>query len=218
MKVLGVSGSPIENSNTDRALKIALEATGVKTEFIKLSEYNLQLCNACLGCRKTNACVLKDDGNLLADKAYKADALIVAGFTPYSSLDSRTKIFLERLYPLHHQHGLMSGKPGAAIITSAIPPGFEGMPRAAENGIMAIENYMLEEAMKYVGSVIIKGNLPCVTCGEGGQCGTSALKMLYGPDATPKSVGINILEEDLEAIAALKQLGSDIVEKYYEGY
>ncbi|BBO91981.1 hypothetical protein DSCOOX_51610 [Desulfosarcina ovata subsp. ovata] len=36
MKVLGVSGSPIKNSNTDRALKAVLNATECETEFIKL--------------------------------------------------------------------------------------------------------------------------------------------------------------------------------------
>jgi multimeric flavodoxin WrbA len=35
MKVLGVSGSPIRNNNTDSALKAALDATGMETEFIK---------------------------------------------------------------------------------------------------------------------------------------------------------------------------------------
>lgn len=37
MKVVGVSGSPIPDSNTDRAVRMALEATGLETEFIKLS-------------------------------------------------------------------------------------------------------------------------------------------------------------------------------------
>nr|WP_291317804.1 NAD(P)H-dependent oxidoreductase [Desulfuromonas sp.] len=40
MKVLGVSGSPVPNSNTDRALKLALEATVLDTEFIKLKDYS----------------------------------------------------------------------------------------------------------------------------------------------------------------------------------
>ena len=39
MKVLGVSGSPIANSNTDRALRLALASTGLETEFIKLKDY-----------------------------------------------------------------------------------------------------------------------------------------------------------------------------------
>jgi multimeric flavodoxin WrbA len=51
---------------------------------------------------------------MLAEKAKQANALIIGGFTPYSSLDSRTKAFIERLYPLRHIHGFMRGKPGAA--------------------------------------------------------------------------------------------------------
>jgi multimeric flavodoxin WrbA len=215
MRVLGVSGSPLKNSNTDRALKIALAATGARTEFIKLSDYHLQPCNACLDCRKTNSCVLDDDGNLLMNKAFKADALIIAGFTPYSSIDSRTKIFMERLYPLHHQHGLMGGKPGAAIVTCAIPPGHQGMPSASENGLTAIRNYMIEESMNYIGGVTVMGNVPCVRCGENGQCGVSSLKMLYGSNATPESVGMNTVEDDRTTVTALEKLGADIVDAYY---
>lgn len=215
MKVLGVSGSPIKDSNTDRALKIALAATGVKTEFIKLSEYNIQPCNACLGCKETNSCVQKDDGTLLMNKAFKADALIIAGFTPYSSIDSRTKNFMERLYPLHHRHALMSGKPGAAIVTCAIPQGHEGMPSACENGISAIQNYMMAEAMNFIGGISILGNVPCVACGQKNQCGVSALKMLFGQNATPENVKINSVENNPEAITALKKLGTDIVDAYY---
>lgn len=215
MKVLGVSGSPIENSNTDRALKIALAATGVKTEFYKLSDYTIAPCTACLGCRETNVCVQKDDGIMLAEKAYKADALIIAGFTPYSSIDSRTKIFIERLYPLHHRHGLMSGKPGGAIVTCGIPPGQEGMPPACENGVDAIKNYMEAEAMHFIGGVSVPGNVPCVACGQEGQCGVSSLKILFGKDATPENVKINTVEDNLEVVAALEKLGADIVEAYY---
>jgi multimeric flavodoxin WrbA len=212
VKIIGVSGSPVKESNTDRALQIALDATGVKTEFVKLSELNIEPCTACLGCRKSNRCVLEDDGILLTDKVFKANGLIVAGFTPYSTLDSRTKIFLERLYPLHHSHALMQGKPGAAIITSAIPPGIPDMPDAYELGLSGIKNYMLAEEMNFVGSVPVPGNLPCVACGENGQCGVSAIKMLYGKDATPESIGINRVEDNKDVVAALEQLGRDMYE------
>jgi len=63
MKVLGISGSPIKNSNTDRALKIVLESTSMKSEFIKLSDYNVGSCDACLGCIKTNKCIKKMTGS-----------------------------------------------------------------------------------------------------------------------------------------------------------
>ena len=210
MKILGVSGSPIQNSNTDRALKIVLEATGMKSEFIKLSDYTIGPCDACLNCIKTNRCIKKDDGVMLAEKTYKANALVIAGFTPYSSLDSRTKAYMERLYPLRHRHGLMAGKPGAAIITSAIPLGHQGMPLAADIGIDAVRHFMLEEGMRFIGGISLQGNVPCIRCGQDGQCQMSGLKMIHGQDATPKSVGINDFADDPEKVAELQQLGAAI--------
>ncbi|MBS3755326.1 MAG: NAD(P)H-dependent oxidoreductase [Desulfobacterales bacterium] len=48
IKILNASGSPIQNSNTDRAVKTVLEATGAETAFIKLSEFQIEPCRACL--------------------------------------------------------------------------------------------------------------------------------------------------------------------------
>ena len=211
-KVLGVSGSPIENSNTDRALEKALEATGMETEFIKLKDYTVAPCQACLGCLKTNQCVIKDDGVMLTGKAKEAAALIIAGFTPYSSLDARTKAFIERLYPLRHTHGYMRGKPGGAIITCAVPADNEMLPPACDFGINAIKFYMMEEGMKFVGEVRVKGNVPCIKCGQGDECVMSAVKMLYGSEATVESAGVQTFENQPTAVAAAVKLGQDIAE------
>lgn len=212
MKVLGVSGSPILNSNTDRALAAVLDATGLETEFIKLSDYTVAPCLACLCCVQTNRCVIDDDGQLLAEKARSADALVVAGFTPYSTLDARSKTFLERLYPLRHNHGFMAGKPGAAVITSAIPEGCEQLPPAAEMGVNAVMYYMLEEGMRFVGSLKVQGNVPCVRCGVGDDCRMSGIRMIFGPEATVGSVGINCFEVQPESIEAANVLGRQIAE------
>lgn len=216
MKVLGISGSPIKDSNTDRALKIALDATYMKSEFIKLSDYNVEPCDGCMGCVKTNRCVKKDDGVFLAEKTFKADALIIAGFTSYSSLDSRTKAYIERLYPLRHKNKLMNGKPGGAIVTSAIPAGHETLPPAAEIGINAIKHYMQEEGMNFFGGVSVPGNVPCVQCGEDGQCQASGIMVIYGEAATPESVGIFDFENDPEKIAELKKLGETIGDSFFK--
>ncbi len=37
IEVLGISGSPIENSNTDRLIQAVLDATELECEFVKLS-------------------------------------------------------------------------------------------------------------------------------------------------------------------------------------
>ncbi len=213
MKILGVSGSPIKDGNTDRALKLALDSTGLETEFIKLKDYTVAPCQACLGCVKTNECVIKDDGLLLAKKAKEADALIIAGFTPYSSLDSRTKAFIERLYPLRHIHGYMAGKPGGAIITYAVPIGNEQLPPASDFGVNAIKFYMMEEGMDFVGEVKVMGNVPCIKCGHGDECSMSGVKMLYGQEATVVSVGVQKFEEQAEAVQAAIKLGRDIAAK-----
>lgn len=210
MKILGISGSPIRNSNTDRAVEMVLEATGLEAEFIKLRNYQIEPCRACLGCVDTNECVIGDDGNWLADKAKKADGLVVGGFTPYSSIDARTKAFLERLYPLRHKHGYMNDKPGIAVVTCAIPPNCDGLPPACENGASDIFFYMMEEGMNFIGSVSIRGNIPCVRCGYGDECRTAGLKMIFGGDATVDAVGIQTLETQAEAMNTARKLGKQM--------
>lgn len=195
-KILGVSGSPIKNSNTDRALASALAATRLDTELIKLNRLSIEPCRACLGCVETNECVIADDGNTLARKAREADGLIIAGYTPYSSIDARTKAFMERLYPLRHRHGFMQGKPGGAIITCAIPEECEHMPPSCQNGVDGIKYYMLEEGMNFLGEVKIQGNVPCLRCGHGDECSMSGVTMIHGEEATVDSVVEPILSRN----------------------
>jgi multimeric flavodoxin WrbA len=212
MKVLGVSGSPIENGNADRALQTALEATGMETEFVRLRNYNIEPCIACLKCVNTNVCIFEDGGNVLAEKAKYADALIVAGYTPYSTLDSRSKAFIERLYPLRHKYGFMQGKPGGAVITCAVPESCEMLPPACDNGVNAVMYYMMEEGMNFVGSATVLGNLPCIKCGYGDECDLTGIKMMYGTEATVDTVGVNRFEDQSEAVEAAKTLGKNIAE------
>jgi len=217
MKVLGVSGSPVQNGNTDRALKKVLESTGVETEFISLKDYTVAPCRACLGCVETLRCVIEDDGILLAEKVKQADALVIAGFTPYSSLDSRTKAFMERLYPLRHNKGWLVGKPGGAVITCAIPAHNEKMPPAFDFGSNAIKFFMMEEGMAFLGSIRIDGNVPCVKCGYGNGCAMSGITMLFGQDATVESVGIHAFEDQPGAVRAAVELGESIAVSLQRG-
>ena len=122
-QVLGISGSPVRNSNTDRAVRHVLEHTGLETEFVKLSSLSFEPCRACLGCKENNTCVVKDDARDLAMRFRDASAFVIGAYTPYSSLDARTKMFMERMYCLRHQTGLNAGKIGASVITTAVPEG-----------------------------------------------------------------------------------------------
>ncbi len=106
----------------------------------------------------------------------------------------------------------MKGKPGGAVITCAVPCGNETLPPASEMGVSAVKFYMMEEGMNFLGAVRILGNVPCVKCGRGDECGMSGLKMLYGSSATVDSVGINTLEEQPEVVREARELGERIAE------
>ncbi len=67
-QIIGLSGSPIKNSNTDRLIQAVLESSGLPSEFVKLSNINVRPGIACLGCKKDNVCMdvlgqLKATGN-----------------------------------------------------------------------------------------------------------------------------------------------------------
>ena len=85
------------------------------TEFIKLSNYKFEACRACVKCASTNVCVLRDDATELVQKVKEADAIVIGGYTPYNSLDGRTKSFIELFYCLHHQKLLLKGKLGSLL-------------------------------------------------------------------------------------------------------
>jgi multimeric flavodoxin WrbA len=210
MKVLGVSGSPISNSNTDHAVKAVLDSTGLETEFIKLSEYTIAPCKACLGCLETNRCVIEDDGIILAEKVKEADALVIGCYTSYSSIDARTKAFIERLFQLRHVKGFMRGKPGGAVITCANPETAKGLPPAFDMGSDAIMFYMMKEGIRFEGAVRVLGNSPCIKYGYGDLCDMSGIKMRFGSNATVESVGVNVFEKQQTTVTAAAKLGKKI--------
>ncbi len=117
IKVLGISGSPINDSNTDRLVKAVLDATGVESEFVKLSTMNVRPCLACKKCVPDNICKVNDDFPELAEKIKSAQALIIGGYTPYSQIDGFTKALLERFWSFRHQKNLLKGKMVATVLT-----------------------------------------------------------------------------------------------------
>jgi len=209
-EVIGISGSPVPNSNTDRAVQQILHHSGLMTEFVKLSELDISPCHACLGCVQDNECVVRDDGRDLARRFREAKAFVLGAYTPYSSLDARSKAFMERMYCFRHRMGGNARKFGAAVITTACPPGAEGLPPAAETATSQIAYWMMEEGMTNLGSMIVMGNVPCIRCGHGDECPASGISMIHGSEATVESVGVKAFEDDASLQEQAKQLGEKI--------
>ena len=117
IEVLGISGSPIENSNTDRLVRAVLDATGLECEFVKLSRINIRPCLACVRCVPDNICKVKDDFPGLVEKIKKAEALIIGAYLPYKQIDGFTKALIERFWSLRHVTNLLRGKMCATVLT-----------------------------------------------------------------------------------------------------
>ncbi|MDD9303113.1 MAG: flavodoxin family protein [Desulfobacter sp.] len=164
-QVLGISGSPIKNSNTDRLIKAVLARTGCDTEFIKLSQINVRPCIGCKRCVTDNICKVEDDFPALSLKIQNARAIVIGAYTPYGQIDGFTKALLERFWSLRHVNQSLA---------------------------MELVNY---EHMELLDQIIVPGNLPCLSCGKGDQCSQSGVSLMYGREAKTFDYGYFRVED-----------------------
>jgi len=207
IKALGISGSPIKNSNTDRLVKAMLDATGLESEFVKLSNINVRPCLACKKCVPDNICKVKDDYPDLAEKIKKAKALIIGAYIPYGQIDGFTKALLERFWSLRHVNNLLRGKLCATILTGLNPDALDNVNQALATELRDFER------MELVGQLSVQGNLPCLTCGEGDRCEMSGVKILYGQNAKTSDHRYSRVENQKEVWENAARMGRLIRER-----
>lgn len=200
--VLGISGSPVKNSNTDRLVNAILEATGQEAEFVKLSRINVRPCFACKQCVPDNICKVPDDFQALAEKIKTARALVIGAYPPYGQIDGFTKALLERFWSFRHVNNLLKGKLCATVMTGIDPRAMDAINLALATEMRDYEN------MELVGQLSVQGNLPCLTCGEGDECEMSGLQLMYGPDAKTTDIGYARVEDQAQVWDEAARLGS----------
>jgi multimeric flavodoxin WrbA len=207
IEVLGISGSPVKNSNTDRLVKAVMDASGLRSEFVKLSLIDVRPCLACKKCVPDNVCKVKDDFPELAEKIKEAKALIVGAYIPYGQIDGFTKALLERFWSLRHVNNLLRGKLCATILTGLMPDVLDNVNQSMASELKEYER------MDLIGQLTVQGNVPCLTCGEGDECEMSGLKVLYGPDAKTSDYGYSRVEDQKEVWEEAIQIGRLIGER-----
>ncbi len=100
MRILGVSGSPRVGGNTDLILNEALQAaksSGAEVTLIRLSDYKLAPCNACMSCFSTGKCAIKDDGQTLYEAITGADGVILGSPSYFQGVTAQMKVFIDRI-------------------------------------------------------------------------------------------------------------------------
>jgi len=117
MNVLGVSGTPRENGNSDILLQHALapfEREGWKVRLLRVRELTVEPCLACEHCTTHGSCAVDDDMHLFYDAFRWCDAIIVASPVYYRNVSAQLLAVLDRHYAVREERPL-EGKAGGAI-------------------------------------------------------------------------------------------------------
>ena len=99
MKVIGISTSPRQKSNSDILLRQALagaDSVGAKTEYLRLQGLNISPCTECGDCYSTGECVIRDDFQMVLSKMLEADRLVFATPIFFMSVCAQAKILIDR--------------------------------------------------------------------------------------------------------------------------
>jgi multimeric flavodoxin WrbA len=154
-------------------------------------------------------CIFDDDFPELAKKVLEAKALVIGAYCPYGMIDAHTKAFLERLWSMRHQKNLNRGKLVVIAVsgvrkssdrsTDTIHP----LDRVADD----IAKMVRMENMEVLGTIRIRGNVPCLTCGRGDTCRKSGVPSLFGKDAIASSDLCVQYEEQEDVMADISRLG-----------
>lgn len=123
MKVIGISGSPRKDGNTDALIKKVfenLEKEGIETELIRIGGKAIRGCLGCGKCAEmqNETCIIKNDPvNEIIGKMKEADGIILGSPTYFSDVTAEMKALIDRAgFVSYTNGGLFKHKAGAAVV------------------------------------------------------------------------------------------------------
>lgn len=180
MAVVGISGSPFPNGNTDRMVKALLERSGKEHTFANLSTLRYDPCRGCARlCAKTNLCPLEDDLRPYMEPIRDAEALVLGTPVHNGFMTAWLFSFISRIWCFHHVKDLLRGKPVVIVVTTL----FEQTGRIAAERVAEYLNSWHSRSLKILGNVVfVSESPPCYKCGMGKQCHVGGLWAMVGQD------------------------------------
>jgi len=140
MKVVGISGSPRKDGNTECLVKECLHEFAINGWTVSkffLSEKTVSPCIGCETCVDSGICVIyDDDAACLFDELESCDAVIIGSPVYYRNITAQLKAVFDRSFA-HKKQGLLVGKPGGAITVGRGEGGGQSMV------LSVIYNYLL---------------------------------------------------------------------------
>jgi multimeric flavodoxin WrbA len=139
VKVIGIVGSPRQESNTEFLVKKALksaEELGAQTELINLGSADIEPCIACEICKSTGECSIYDDMREILFKLTNAQGLIIGSPVYFGNVSAQMKTFMDRTRPLRGDFKLKDTVSGAITVGASRNGG-------QETTISSIHEFML---------------------------------------------------------------------------
>ena len=175
MTIIGISGSPIVNGNTDRIIQAVLEQSGRDSLFVNLSTLRYDPCRACAHlCAPTNMCPVEDDLHPYLERILKADALVLGTSVNGGNITAWMYSFLSRLWCFRHVERLLQNKPVLLVAS--------GLFRRSKYRVLPkfIDSVRSDNILGYI--YYTTEIPPCYKCGMGNVCKIGGLWELVGRD------------------------------------
>jgi multimeric flavodoxin WrbA len=153
--VLGISGTPRLNGNSEHLLSYATQPfmeKGWELKILKLSELNVKPCTACDACLKTGICGIDDDMPEFYQAFALCQAILISTPVYYRNITSRLMAVFERHYACRQSQPL-KGKPGGAMAVG----------RSSGGGGQAIALTIVHNWLLSCGAICVPGELNGVT-------------------------------------------------------
>ncbi|MDZ7672060.1 MAG: flavodoxin family protein [Halanaerobiales bacterium] len=156
-----ISASHRKSGNTDKMLDIFIDEISKTNDLekIKLINYDLNICEACLDCHQDGLCILEDDINDLYKRVEKAEGMIISSPIYFASITSVLKIFIDRAEPYRAKNILQNDvnkinnyKKGYFLGVGAYKTDL-----FYNNAKEIIKNYFHSLNTKYTGELFFKG-------------------------------------------------------------
>ncbi|MCL2421003.1 MAG: flavodoxin family protein [Defluviitaleaceae bacterium] len=116
MTILGISGTPRKQGNSEVLLSAALEPfaeAGYEVIKILLSEKNISPCTGCETCVENEFCHINDDMAEIYAAYKKCDAIIISAPVYYRNVPAQLKAVFDRTFAAKNRP--LKGKLGGAI-------------------------------------------------------------------------------------------------------
>ena len=170
MRVLGITGSPRKNGNTEILMNEILKATreaGCDPEIFLASEKQVAPCDACGSCFEVGSCVVQDDMQELYAMMEGADAIILGSPVYFGSVSAQCKAIMDRMFALLRDRSLKDKVAGTLVVTRRV---------GALQTRSLLQAFCIAQGMIVAGGAIGYGREPGdVLTGVGGGIDMSAM-------------------------------------------